>query len=336
MKILVLGGTRFLGRHLVESALSHGHTLTLFNRGQTNPELFPQVQKLHGDREKDISVLTGKTWDVVVDVNGYVPSAVRQSSQLLADCAAFYVFVSTVSVYADYKKLGIDENHPLATLTDEDAVKIERADQVNGANYGALKALCEREVTQAFGDHALVVRPGLIVGPHDPSDRFTYWVRRLSQGGDALAPNTPDMRMQFIDARDLVAWMIRMIDRRQTGVFNATGPNRAMTFGELLETCIEVGANKTDLIWVDEAFIRANDLAKWEALPLWMPSDAPNYAGFYHIDIDRAVAAGLDFRPLSDTVRDTLAWDRLRGIGELKMGLSREREEEFLARVKNE
>src|SRR3954470_5339632 len=218
MKLLILGGTIFLGRYLAEAALERGHDLTLFNRGQHNSELYPDVEKLRGDRDGGLDVLRGRRWDAVVDTSGYLPRLVRASAELLADAVEHYTFISSISVYPHFRSLGQDESAPVGTL---DNPSVE---EITGESYGPLKALCEQAVEQALPGRTLVVRPGLIVGPHDPSDRFTYWVRRVAQGGELLAPAGRDWHTQIIDVRDLAEWTLRMVERRQTGVYNATGP----------------------------------------------------------------------------------------------------------------
>ena len=231
MNLLILGGTIFLGRYLVEAALARGHQVTLFNRGQHNSELYPDVEKLRGDRDGGLDVLRGRRWDAVVDTSGYVPRVVRASAELLADAVEHYTFISSISVYPHFRSVGLDESAPVGTLDDP------TVEEITGESYGPLKALCEQAVEQALPGRTLVIRPGLIVGPHDYSDRFTYWVRRVAQGGELLAPAHPDWHTQIIDVRDLAEWTLRMVERRQTGVYNATGPEYDLTFGQLLETC---------------------------------------------------------------------------------------------------
>ena len=330
MDILILGGTVFLGRHLVDTALACGHRVTLFNRGQHNPDLFPQAEKLRGDREQDLSALEGRRWDVAIDTCGYAPSVVRRSVELLAPAISSYVFISTLSAYKDARVAGIDESYPLATMPAEEADKITSSAQVTGENYGPLKALCEQEVTSAMSDRALIVRPGLIVGPHDPTDRFTYWVRRVAQGGGMLVPDTPNQAWQVIDVRDLVDWTIHVIEARQTGVYNATGPDDTLTFGRILDMCKQVSNSDVNFVWVSEQFAIDEKISTWEALPLWLPSNEPDYAGFNAFDCNKAIKAGLTFRPIAETIRDTLAWDAARPQADLKMGLSRDHEMELL------
>ena len=322
VRLLVLGGTKFLGRHVVDAALAGGHEVTIFTRGRTNPELYPEAEHLVGDRDGGLAALAGRSWDGVVDTSGYVPRVVRQSAELLRDAVERYVFVSSVSVYADFSR-PISEETPVAELEDPASEDVE-------ADYGALKAACERVVEEAFGDRATSVRAGLIVGPHDPTDRFTYWPRRLAAGGDVLAPGSPDAPVQFVDARDLAAWLLRLAEQGPGGAFNATGPAEPLTFGELLERATAAIGSDANLVWTDEQRIVDAGVQPWTELPLWIPGD--EYAGMEQADTSRARAAGLAFRPLEETVRDTLAWSL--EAGEQRPTLTREREAEILAGAK--
>jgi 2'-hydroxyisoflavone reductase len=325
MRILIIGGTVFLGRALVETALERGHTLTLFNRGQSNPQAFPDVEQLHGDRKVDVSALSGRRWNAAIDTCGYVPRVVRMSAELLADAVEHYTFVSTLSVYGDNAPSGADEQTPVATLADEST------EEVTGETYGPLKVLCERAAEQAMPGRVFVPRPGLIVGPFDPSDRFTYWPHRVAQGGDVLAPGQPERVIQFIDVRDLAEWMIRMVEARQTGIYNAVGPMPPATMGQLLKTSQQVSGSDARLVWVSEEFVQQHNIAPWTELPVWVPESEPSLAGFHSFNNGKALAAGLTFRPLVETVRATLRWDATRPQDhEWHAGLSREREPELL------
>lgn len=325
MNLLLLGGTVFVGRHLVEAARARGHRVTLFNRGQHNPELFPEVERLRGERDGGLDALRGRTWDAVIDTCGYVPRVVRDSARLLRDSVGHYTFISSLSALGDMKTPGQDESGPVATM--EDAT----VEEVTGETYGPLKALCEAAVEEEMPGRALVVRPGLIVGPYDPTDRFTYWPRRVAHGGEVLAPGRPDALVQFIDARDLAAWTLDMVERRAAGVYNATGVGRPYTMGELFDTCFQVSASGAQLTWVDEAFLAERRVQGWSDMPLWIP-EAEGMGGFSTVDCCKAIAAGLRFRPVADTVRDTLAWDRtLPADRPLRAGITREREAELLA-----
>lgn len=333
MDILILGGTMFLGRALVEAAQARGHRVTLFNRGRTNPELYPEVEKLHGDRKTDLSLLSGRRWDAVIDTSGYQPGDVRASTGLLANAVEQYIFISSISVFADFREIGMDENAPLAQLpegTDPDA-------PVTGETYGALKALCEQAAEESMPGRVLVIRPGLIVGPHDPTDRFTYWPCRVAQGGEVLAPDKPQLPTQFIDARDLAEWTVRMVENRQLGIYNATGPAAPLPMGDLLEACRQASSSDAHFTWVNEAFLLKNQVQPWSQLPLWLPESSPEYAGMQQVSIRKALAAGLTFRPLEDTIRDTLAWASNRPKDHTwRAGLSREQETALLQKFRQE
>jgi 2'-hydroxyisoflavone reductase len=297
MKLLVLGGTKFLGRATVEAALERGHEVTLFNRGQTNPELFPEAEKLRGDRATDISSLTGRTWDAVVDTSAYFPHQARASAQALTDAAGYYLFISSVSVYADLSQ-PVDEDSSL-----EELQRGQPDDRLldDFSNYGPLKVLCERAVTESFGGQAAIVRPGLIVGPHDPTGRFTYWPHRVARGGEILAPKPAEGQVQFIDVRDLGDWIVQLCERGHEGPFNAV--NRGVTWGSLLETCRTVSGNDARFVWVDEEFLVDQEVGQWMELPMWLHEDV----GIHATDASRAIGAGLAFRSLDETVRGTLA-----------------------------
>jgi 2'-hydroxyisoflavone reductase len=315
MQLLVLGGTKFLGRHVVEAALARGDEVTIFTRGQTNPDLFPEVERLRGDRDGDLGALAGRSWDAVIDPSCYVPRVARQSGELLRDNVGRYVFVSTVSVYADFSR-PLDESSPLAELEDP-------ATEVVEEHYGALKAACERVFDELYGDRVTHVRAGLIVGPHDPTERFTYWPRRLAEGGDVLAPGDPDAPVQFVDARDLARWLLELAERGPGGPLNATGPAERLTMREALERM----DGEVRLHWLDDQTLLDAGVGPWMELPLWMPG--PEWAGLMQVDASKAIAAGLTFRPLEETARDTLAWSL--EAGEQRPTLTRERERELLA-----
>ena len=309
MKLLIIGGTRFVGRHLVEEALQRGYEVTLFNRGQTNPDLFPQVENLVGDRDGGLEVLAGRSWDAVIDTCGYVPRVVRASAEMLEQAVHRYVFISTISVYADFSAIGITEDSPLATMADESV------EAVTGETYGPLKVLCEQAVKAVYPGRGLIIRPGLIVGPHDPSDRFTYWPVRVAQGGEILAPGTPDRSVQFIDARDLGRWTLDMVEQEKSDIYQATGPDYALSMGHLLNTCRQVsGADEgreAAYTWVADEFLVAQEVEAYLEMPLWVPMRADT-AGFERVHISKAMVAGLTFRPLVETVRDTLVWAQSR------------------------
>jgi 2'-hydroxyisoflavone reductase len=319
MRLLVLGGTKFLGRHAVDAALADGHDVTIFTRGRTNAGLFPEAVHLQGDRDGGLDALAAGEWDGVVDTSGYVPRVVRQSAELLRDRVGRYVFVSSISVYADFSE-PVDEATPVAELDDPASEDIQ-------ADYGALKAACERVVEATYGERSARVRAGLIVGPYDPTDRFTYWPRRIALGGTVLGPGDPDAPVQFVDARDLGAWLVQLALAGPGGTFNATGPAEALTFRELLERARAAIGSDADVVWVDDQLLLDAGVQPWTELPLWLPGG--EYAGMARADTSHALAAGLTFRPVEETVADTLAWDRT--VHGERPTLAHEREQEILS-----
>ncbi len=321
MKILIIGGTRFVGRHLVTSARARGHEITLFNRGKTNPDLFRRVKNIRGDRETDLDQVAGQ-WDAVIDTCGYLPRIVRKSAEALKDKVGRYIFISSVSVYSNFSKVGINESDSVAILTHEDT------EEVTGETYGALKALCEKAVQDVYGPRSLIIRPGLIVGPHDPTDRFTYWPLRIAKGGDVLAPDRPDAMTQFIDARDLADFIIKLIDQNVSGTFNAIG--NPVTLNTVFETCKRISKSNANFKWAPVEFLEKNTVAPWSDMPAWVPETGEN-AGVSHVDISKAIHAGLTFTSLTDTVKAIYDWEFERPEGhELKAGLKPEREKELL------
>lgn len=337
LKILVMGGTGFLGPHFVEAARKAGHTLTLFNRGKTNPERFSgedyrDVEQLHGDRKTDMKALEGeRRWDAVLDTSAYLPADVSRAGKLLGPRVGQYLLVSTISVYAKTDTPNQDETAPLVQLADPSV------SQVTGETYGGLKALCERAAEAEMPGRVTVVRPGLIVGPGDTTDRFSYWPARADRGGEILAPGSAQDPTQFIDVRDLAAFLLRALEQRSIGIYNADAPAGKLSMGELLTTCQQVAramkAPASTLTWVPAAFLEAQKVGPWQDMPVWIPAQ-DDYAGFGRISSAKAQAAGLRYRPLQDTVRDTLSY--WRGLpaerrAKPKAGLSAAREAEVLA-----
>ncbi len=323
MKLLIIGGTRFLGRAIVDAALAAGHKLTLFNRGQSNPDLYEGVERLVGDRDGGLDVLRGRSWDAVIDTCGYVPRLVHDSASLLAGAVEHYTFISTISVYSEDDLVGMDEDAPLGTLEDE------TVEEINGETYGPLKVLCEKAAAEAMNGRVLHVRSGLIVGPHDISDRFTYWPYRVAKGGDVLAPGRPDAPVQFVDVRDIAEWTVRAAEQRLTGPYNVTGPKTTLTMQAVLESCREVSGSDAQFTWVSDEFLQEHEVGAYVEMPLWVPSEG--YAGFNTVNCEKAIAAGLTFRPLAETVQDTLAWLNTRSPNyEWRGGLQPEREAELL------
>jgi|SRR5262245_47633061 len=323
MRLLVLGGTAFLGRAVVEAALARGDSVTLFNRGVTNPELYPGLERLRGDLGSNLDALRGGVWDAVVDLDPLtLPRHVRRYATLLHEGVGRFIFVSTISVYADVSQ-PIDERSRVREPPDP-----EPEEFIDG-EYGGLKVGCERAVQAIFGDRCAIIRPGLIAGPHDPTDRFTYWPRRLAEGGDVLAPGLPLRPVQLIDVRDLGAWLAAVAGSNANGIFNATGPAEPLTLGEALARAGDAVGFSGRLIWVDDSILAEAGVQPWSELPLWLPG--AQHAGLLRADVTRALAAGLTLRPLEETARDTLAWSL--ETGEHHPRLSREKEREILARV---
>jgi 2'-hydroxyisoflavone reductase len=336
LRILILGGTGFTGPFQVRYALSRGHKVTVFNRGKTHPgELPKQAEQLLGDRNGQLDALKGRKWDVVIDIPTTLPVWVRDAAQILQGNVDRYVFISTISVYSDNSKPGMDESGPLAEYKGADAMK-ETQDTLRASRfglYGPLKVLSEKEAEKWFPGKALIIRPGLIVGPGDETDRFTYWPVRLDRGGEILAPGAPTDPVQFIDARDLAEWVIRMVEQGTTGIFNATGPQSKLTMGEMLDGIKKAEKSNAQFTWADADFLAAQKVRPWSDMPVWVPPRG-NSAGFSEISIKKALAKGLTFRPLPDTTRATLDWFRKQTPerqAKLKAGITPERETEVLA-----
>ena len=321
MDLLILGGTRFLGRHLVAAALEGGHRVTLFNRGRSNPGLFPEVEELRGERGGDLLALGGRRWDAVIDTSGYLPREVRASAELLAPSVSRYTFVSSISVYEDFGRTGLDEDAPVHAPPDPEPEELDLE------LYGGLKVGCERAVEAAMSGRTLVVRPGMIVGPYDYTNRFPYWCRRVAEGGEVLAPGDPDQQVQLVDARDLAGWMLGMAEEGRTGAYNATGPAVRLTMRGMLEGIREATGSDARFVWASEPFLLDAGVEPWEEMPFWVPREM---AGILAVDVGRAVGAGLAFRPLAETVRDTLGSEAGGSDVEFDAGISREREEELL------
>ncbi len=303
--------------------LARGHEVILFNRGRQNPHLFPGVEALRGDRDGDLSALGQRRFKAVVDTSGYRPEQMRAMAEALAGNIEHYLFISSMSVYRRFAPgHAIDEDAPLAEGSD---------------GYGPLKARSEEALEAGLPGRVAHVRPGLIVGPHDPTDRFTYWPRRVARGGDVLAPGRPERPVQLIHARDLAEWCVRLAEQQRTGVFNAIGPASTLTMSEVLETCRTVAASDARFTWVSDDDLIASDVKPWTELPLWIPERDAEFGGLLLADNRRALGAGLSFRPLADTVRATLEWDRLEGGANAESPIRvspmvPEREAELLAR----
>jgi 2'-hydroxyisoflavone reductase len=375
-RILILGGTGFLGPKTIAAAVARGHVVTIFNRGKRE-KLQPlelEVEHLYGNRDpelpaddekdadgkllrpdaspKGLEQLAGRSWDVVIDNSGYFPRLVEASAQLLAKSANRYIFISSISAYAENPPQGGDETTKLAVLADP------TVESMGGEfeNYGGLKVLCERAVAAAFPDRTAIVRPGYIVGPGDPTDRFTYWPVRISRGGEVLAPGAPDDPLQWIDVRDLAEWLVTLVEQGTVGTFNAIGPPSPARWGDVLAACVEAAASDAKLEWVATSWLEQNGMGGEDAFPIWT-APVGKFAGFHRWSNERAEAAGLRFRPIGDTVKSILAWypgeveRRVRVTRELeaaakakgttpprgdpkalRAGPSREREQELLAK----
>jgi 2'-hydroxyisoflavone reductase len=332
-RLLILGGTGFIGPHMVRYAIERGHEVSIFTRGRRDPDLPQGVEQLVGDRNDDHAALVGRSWDVVLDNNAQDYRWVQKSTALLADATEQYLFVSSISAYALEGFGWANADRVMAEpLVDEDYPRIEPPEgwrDGDDAPYGLMKTLSENIVHAAFPGRATVVRPGLIVGPGDTTDRFTYWPVRLDEGGEVLAPGNPDHANQVIDQRDLTEWIVRLAENGTTGDFNATGPAERMSMGSMLGRISSVIETAHELTWVPESFLEAQGVAPWSDLPAWIPGDPLMF-----VDVRDAVAAGLTFRPLAETSRDLLAWDRTRPAEERanrRFGMSRAREREVLA-----
>jgi 2'-hydroxyisoflavone reductase len=301
LRVLVLGGTRFVGAEIVRAALARAHRVTIFHRGRTNPGLFgADVETLLGDRDGALDALRGRDFEAVVDTSGYVPRVVRQSADLLAAHAERYLFVSTIAAYAKPVPPGADESAPLARLASPASEDVAR-------DYGPLKAACEGVVHAAFRERALLVRPGLVAGPGDPTDRFTYWPARFARGGEVLAPGDGADPVQLVDVRDLAAFAVALLEERASGAFHVVGPAHRLPMRELLARCEAAAGASARTTWVDAAFLARQRVQPWTDLPLWVPSAASALA---QLDASKAISRGLSFRPLADTARDTLEWWR--------------------------
>ena len=329
--ILILGGTGFTGPYQVRYALSRGHKVTTFNRGKTHPgELPNEVEQLVGDRNGQLDALKNRQWDVVIDNPTTLPKWVRDTAQILKGNVAHYVFISTISVYGEVKT-GPDENAPTEKYEGDDPYKetLEAMKAGGYKTYGPLKALSEREADKWFPGKTLIIRPGLIVGPRDQTDRFTYWPVRIDRGGEVLAPGSPDDPVQFIDARDLAEWTIRMVENRETGIYNATGPAKALGIGGMLDGIKPALKSDATFTWVTEDFLTQQKVEPWSDMPVWTGKES----GVARAKIDHALSEGLTFRPLAETARDTLAWfkslpqDRQ---SKMRAGLTPDREAEVL------
>jgi 2'-hydroxyisoflavone reductase len=326
LRILVLGGTGYIGPHMVSEFLRRGHQVSLFNRGRTNEDLFPDLETLIGDRDGGLDVLKGKTWDAVVDNSGYVPRHVEDSVRLLAPAVSQYVYISTISVYASFA-VPNDENSPLASMPDESV------EEVTGETYGPMKALCEKRAEAAIGDDRLtILRPTYICGPGDRTDRFTYWPVRTMRGGDMLWPGSPTDPIQIIDVRDLANYTVDCVEKKITGIYNTVTPKGSYTIGDLMDDSLAVTAADMTPVWVGSEFLDQVDLPEGQSIPIWSSAlgDGKNVA---MIDGTRASARGLRNRPPRETCRDTVTWWKTLPAerqGAIRAGLSADAEQRFI------
>ena len=331
LRILILGGTGFTGPFQIKYALSRGHKITVFNRGKTHPgELPKEVEQLVGDRNGQLDALKGKQWDVCIDNPTTLPAWVRDAAQILKGNVDRYVFISTISVYPDTSR-DADENAPLAKYEGADPYKetLEAMRASGFKTYGPLKALSEQETEKWFPGKSLLIRPGLIVGPRDETDRFTYWPVRIDRGGEVLAPGNPSDPVQFIDGRDLAEWTIRMVENSDTGIYNATGPAKELGIGGMLDGIKSALNSNATFTWADAEFLKQQKVEAWSDMPVW----AGDELGLSRTNISRALAKGLTFRPLADTARDSLTWFKAQKPerqAKLRAGLTAEREAEVL------
>jgi 2'-hydroxyisoflavone reductase len=317
----MIGGTRFVGRHIVESALARGHEITLFNRGRSGKGLF-DVEEIIGDRDGETDKIAGRKWDAVIDTCGYVPRVVEQSAFILEDSVDTYCFISTISVYKDGLAGPVDENGELGRFDE-----VPTSEEVTGATYGPFKVLCEEAVANICGSSkSLIIRPGLIVGPYDTTDRFTYWIDRYGRDGEILVPDRAQQPIQFIDVRDLAEFTIRQVESKASGAVNVTGPAHSLNMGEVWSVCKQNCGGLPVEVVVSDEFLVENEIKEWQDLPFITPKDDD----ITDSDITKAINAGLTIRRMAETVADTSAWHKARGEIELKAGLSRERERELL------
>jgi 2'-hydroxyisoflavone reductase len=337
MKILVLGGSRFLGRTFVEEAQMQNHEVTIFNRGNQN-EGFQDVEILTGDRFGDLNELKNRYWDAVLDTSGFIPSSVLMSTDLLKDRVKHYTFISSISVYQDWVQENFDEKYPVYAMSLDEANNLSK--NSNGYEYyGQFKALCEVIAEKNMPGCVLNVRAGQLIGPNDYTDRIPYWIHRIAAGGKVLAPGNPNRPVQMIDNQDLSQWILSMMASQSAGTFNVTGPDYTLTMGEFLETCRKVTGSNAEIVWCDEKFLLDQGVAPWTEMPLWVPEEFPlepelkePWKGAFSVNIEKAIASGLTFRPLEESLAEIYKWEKQRSLAEdeWKSGMLRNREKELL------
>lgn len=321
MRILTIGGTRFFGRAFVEEATRRDHEVSVFHRGESEPADLPDVEHLHGDRKDGLEILGGRSWDAVLDTCAFVPREVREVAEAIGDRVGHYTLVSSLSVHPDDLPVGANEDTPTHQPPDPDT------EEVTDETYGLLKVACEAEASAAFAGRLLVIRPGYIVGPHDPTDRFTYWVRRAAAGGEMLASGPPEASIQGIDARDLGTFVLDRIEASDTDTYGVVGPGEPATMADVLGSARSAGDADTTFVWADQGWV----LGLGDRYETWFPMWHPHLPGFHAYDAKKAMAAGLRPRPFDETIADTLAWDRERELLPLGAGMTPEKESELLS-----
>ncbi|MFB3163304.1 SDR family oxidoreductase [Neobacillus sp. 179-J 1A1 HS] len=337
MKILVLGGSRFLGRKFVEEAQRQNHEITIFNRGNQN-EGFKEVEIITGDRLNDLSKLKNRYWDAVLDTSGFIPSSVLKSTELLKDRVKHYTFISSISVYKDWVQENFDETYPVYDMSLEKANELAKDSNIY-EYYGQFKALCEVVAEKAMPGRVANIRAGQLIGPNDYTDRIPYWIHRIAAGGRILAPGNPNRPVQIIDNKDLAHWILSMMANQTAGTFNATGPDYTLTMKEFLAACMKVTGTESEIVWASEKFLLENKVAPWTEMPLWVPEEFPlepelkdPWRGAFTVNIDKAIASGLTFRPLKESLTEIYEWEKQRNLAsdEWKSGMSADREKELL------
>lgn len=337
MKILVLGGSRFLGRTFVEEAQSQNHELTIFNRGNQNKG-FKDVEVITGDRYGNLNELKNRYWDAVLDTSGFIPSSVLKSTEILKDRVKHYTFISSISVYKDWVQENFDETYPVYDMSLEEANELAKDGNIY-EYYGQFKALCEVVAERSMPGRVVNIRAGQLIGPNDYTDRIPYWIHRIAAGGKVLAPGNPNRPVQLIDNKDLSNWILKLMTNGTVGTFNATGPDYTLTMKEFLAACIKVTGTDSDIVWASEKFLIDNKVAPWTEMPLWVPEEFPlepklkdPWKGAFTVNIDKAVVSGLTFRPIEESLAEIYEWEKQRNLAEdqWKSGMRADREKELL------
>lgn len=345
LKILVLGGSRFLGRTFVEEALKRNHEVTIFNRGIQSPGM-KDIEILYGNRFGNLKALQNRNWDAVLDTSGFIPYTVQNTTNLLKDQVNHYTFISSISVYQDWVEENLDENYPVLEMSLEEANKLSiDADGPIYNYYGHFKGLCEQIAAENMPGRVLNVRAGQLMGPNDYTDRVPYWVNRIAKGGNVLVPGSPNRRVQVIDNKDLANWILDMEEKNSSGTFNATGPDYPLTIKEFVDTCVKVTNSNAEVVWAEEKFLLDQQVAPWTEMPLWVPENSPlspesnePWKGAFSINVDKAIHSGLTFRPLQESITDIYEWEKTRQLNEdeWKAGMRADKEKELLDLLKIE